>query len=282
MNRAPITPAQYAFADDFIQTFKAAINYVHQAELEPELDDFKDYQLSWCVALGVLAVDTFGSIIELFKADRVRTAWMMTRILIDCHVRLRYYILQTQDAKAKFDRTNRKHPKNYLKKSHAYVDWNNAQSKQYKIMQQRPLDLSDMPPKERAALEKALSKQYDAYQRNIKHMVEVVAADEEEGDWFYTSHLLMSGYMHGDQIALNDLIATSDNKVSAIHWETANLTAVHSLAEAVLHMLRIMESFKLVTGWVYGLEWAWRTCSPMFVQSFEAYRRQQRAVWDTP
>lgn len=281
MNRAPITDEQYAFVDEFVETLKRATELVRNAEADANIDDFMDYQLAWCVALGVLAVDTFASMVALFKSDKVRSAWMMTRILIDCHVRLRYYIVQAQSVKQQFEKTNRKHPKNYLRKCHAYVDWNNALSKQYKIMQQRPLDLRDMPPKEREVLEKALSREHEAYQRNIKHMVEVVAEDEEESDWFYTSHLLMSGYMHGDQIVLNDLVGTSGNKISRIHWETVNLTAVHALAEAVLHMLGILESFKLVNGWAYGLQWAWGKSAPVFSQSFEAYRKQQRATWET-
>jgi hypothetical protein len=124
--------------------FKRSINHVIS---NLPTDDFDDYLSNWAVSLGVLAHDVLRSCIALLKLTHVRAAYMLQRPLLDYHLRLRYYIIQSKGPRKKWLNKGRRNIKNYLAQCHAYQDWKNAEDKIYDIIKKQGDGYPLTPPK---------------------------------------------------------------------------------------------------------------------------------------
>jgi len=217
---ADVNKEQVEFAYSLLKALHDTID--ENSGVKPQ-DDFETYLVAWAIVLGVLAVDSFRAILTLLRDNQVRASYMLSRTLIDYHVRLRYYV---KDARPIMDEwrkaKNAKILNNQIARIAAYQDFNNALTKTLAIFKQgRPLDLSKERPENRDAFEKAMEEAEMTYSRNVKYMCEQTAENKEIEGWMYTTHLLQSGYMHGDQTTRIEILEENpDGSGQIIHWDS--------------------------------------------------------------
>jgi hypothetical protein len=65
---------------------------------EPAPDAAHAALARWAAHLGGLAADVFEALVVLLDAGKTRAAYVLSRALIDQHVRLRYYVVQAREA----------------------------------------------------------------------------------------------------------------------------------------------------------------------------------------
>jgi len=246
----PITDDEFAFMDDFAENFKGAIEHV--ISNRPK-DDFDDYLSSWAVNLGVLAHDILCSCIALLKLNRVRAAYMLQRPLLDYHLRLRYYVIQSTESRNKWLAKGRRSSKNYLAQCHAYQDWRNAEDKIYDIIRKQGAKaLENIPEHERRKTQAKLRKNRKVLTRRISHMCEVTS-NETLGS-LYLENQILSAHLHGDQVTIIDTIREGDiaKGTLSVFWQSERFKPYIILANAFAYCHEIMVSIEMIRGWCYA------------------------------
>ncbi|MFY9665819.1 MAG: hypothetical protein WAK19_15355 [Candidatus Cybelea sp.] len=246
----PITDDEFAFMEDFAERFKRSIEHV--ISNLPE-DDFDDYLSSWAVNLGVLAYDVLSSCITLLKLNHIRAAYMLQRPLLDYHLRLRYYIIQSKEPRQKWITKGKRNTKNYLAQCHAYKDWKNAEDKIYDIMKKQGASaLARIPENERRKTQAKLQKNRKVLARRISHMCEVTA-NETLGS-LYLENQILSAHLHGDQVTIIDTIRGGDiaKGTLSVFWHSEGFKPYIILANLFAYGYEIMVSIEMIRGWCYA------------------------------
>lgn len=252
-----ITEKQFKFAAEFLDVFKSSIENL--AANKPE-DTFDEYLSIWAVNLGVLAHDVFRSVTLLLKQGEVRTAYMLSRPLLDYHIRLRYYVIQSREPKEKWIANNRRSIKNYLKRTDAYKDWNNAREKIFSILAKRSQqEWGDIASDDRARIEATLKAEKEVFSRRIDYMLEI-AQPEKRGD-YYSHHQLQSAFLHGDQVtAVNTMEkqTVDGEETLELHWNDKKFSPRITLGDSYLWCYEILASIEMFRGWAYGKDYSFR------------------------
>jgi hypothetical protein len=208
--------------------------------LEDEVtDESQRVLVRWSAYLGVLALDVFDAIVVLLREDKLRAAYMMARTLIDLHVRLRYYIVQsrtvggaTADMHAARDWSVTGRDLTGEIDPYEPDEWDDA-------AQQRIVDVlgADEMPRKRAFLEMC---------EFLEHQEE----KENEYRWARAAWLMEGALVRGDRALAGDVVGTGA-KVT-VHRTSPTATARSIFFEAVWYVLDIMDSFGMVRGWAFG------------------------------
>jgi hypothetical protein len=247
---APISDDEFNFMEQYSQRFKRSIEHVISS---PPADDFDDYLSSWAVNLGVLAHDVLCSTISLLKLNHVRAAYMLQRPLLDYHLRLRYYIIQSKRPREKWITKGRRSTKNYLSQCHAYKDWRNAEDKIYDIIKkQGSKALEAMPEGERRKTQAKLRKERKVLTRRISHMCDVTS-NETLGS-LYLENQILSAHLHGDQVTIIDTIRSGDiaKGTLSVCWQSERFKPYIILANAFAYCHEFMASIEMIRGWCYA------------------------------
>ena len=260
---------QFEFATWYEAIFKEALEHVVGAK---NADLFEEYLSARAVGLGVVALDNLSGIIVLLKANKLRSAYMLSRSLIDYHIRLRYYVLQSLEPKNRWQQSNSRSIYNFLKQCKAYIDWQNAQEKTFSILKDRPLDLEHLQSRGRDKFLAQLERDHEVHSREFHHMLEVAEPEDEMRRFLRSTWLFQSGYMHGDQIMLAEVLEKADNEI-VVHWDSKGVSPIHTLGEAIFYCQQILESVKLIKCWAFGLQVAWERSADVFIEPLERARR---------
>jgi hypothetical protein len=244
-----ITPEMLRFADEFSRDFW---NNVELLMKDGPSNELEVYLRGWCVVLATLALDDFNSMVVLLKSNCLRAAFMLGRPIIDYHVRLRYYILQAQPSIAKFG-AGKSSLKNLKKKMHAARDWENSEKKLQVELNTYKYDV--LPDDVKAQIQAELEKSSETHSQNFRYMIGIVYPDKKSVDFrhTYSSWLMQSMFLHGDQAVISDVIRENDANVKEVFVQSPAVIPRTVLGEAALHMLHILDSFAMVRGWSYGL-----------------------------
>ena len=202
--------------------------------------------------LGVLAHNVLRSSITLLKLNHVRAAYMLQRPLLDYHLRLRYYIIQSKGPRKKWLTKGRRNIKNYLAQCHAYQDWKNAEDKIYDIMKQGVKALEKIPEDERRKTQAKLRKDRKILTRRISHMCDVTS-NETLGS-LYLENQILSAHLHGDQVTIIDTIREGDiaKGTLSVFWHSERFKPYIILANAFAYCHEIMGSIEMIRGWCYA------------------------------
>lgn len=268
--RGPVTQAQLDFADWFSVQFKAAIEHLIAGDAK---DEFEEYLVIWAVNLGVLALDVFEAVVLLLKANKERSAYIVSRALLDYHIRLRYYVIEAEAVRSEFLATNRKHPKNYLQKMQAYQDYTNTEDKLFAIIKGRDRhEWGDISEKEQQRILRKMEKVGNIHSRRVHEMLKT-AEPKSVGD-YYSHHQFQSGYLHGDQITFVDTIksGTVAEKNIEVNWESQRLSGHITLGDSFLWCYEMLTSIEMFRGWAYAKDAAFQ----------KAYFAFQRDIFDGP
>jgi len=255
-----ITDEMYGHAAEFADDFR--VNFaILQSDAAETDDEFLGCLENWCVVLGVLAVDTFESVVELLHANKLRAAAMLTRALIDYSVRLRYYILQAEKYRAVLKRRPTIPHEHIGRKIEAWRDWNNADAKMKGILEHYPRYA--IPAEVAAQLQQEQQVREIRHQQDfwkmLKYAAPSLAVSLTAEDYLGLTRavwLTSSAYLHGDQAVITDVVRYPD---PTIHLLSPAVLPRTALAQAVTQMQEIMTSFGLVRGWNYGgQQWRWK------------------------
>lgn len=251
IDRAPITEDQFAFMEEFTASFQRAIEHVLW---NPPKDQFDDMLSDWAIHLGILAHDVLGSLIALLRLGRVRSAYMLQRPLLDYHLRLRYYVKQSEEPKKKWIAKGRRSLKNYLQQCHAYKDWRNAEDKVYDVIAKRGPSirgLDELPDDLKQSVTKKLTKKKEILTRRTWEMCK--AAEDPTYGSFYLENQVLSAHLHGDQMAIIDTMRRDGPSGDLrLRWETESLKAYPILGNAYIYCYEFLCSIEMFRGWSYA------------------------------
>lgn len=248
--RGQVAQAQLEFADWFAGVFKSAIEHVISGDAK---DEFGEYLVVWAVNLGVLALDVFESVVLLLKANKGRSAYMVSRALLDYHIRLRYYVVEGLKVREKWIAKKRKHIKNYLQQMQAYQDYHNTEDKLFAIIKGRNTQTwGDISEDDKERIIEKLKAENKIHSRRVYEMLKT-AAPKSVGD-YYAHHQFQSGYLHGDQITLVDTIKSGtvvDHNLQ-VNWDSQRLSTHITLGDSYLWCYEMLKSVEMFQGWAYG------------------------------
>jgi hypothetical protein len=230
-------------------------------------DNLNAYLYLWAIYLGVMALESFEGMMALLRAGKPRAANMLSRTLIDYNVRLRYYVIQalaSLDA-SQLDLTLQR--EEVLKRFHAARDWENAGPKLASILTRYAPE--DWPDENRDALLMSQAEQARTYQQRFSDMRAFLFKNEADVrellPWLREDvekrcknaevvWLVQSAFIHGDQAASTDVVATKEGKNSFdVHRSQSYDSRKVIFFTAANHVLDIMDSFGLIRGWALSV-----------------------------
>lgn len=247
--RQILTDTHLEFADWFLDKFRNAIDH---ASDYPRQDPFYNCLGNWAVTLGVLATDVFSAIVELLKRGGGRPPYMLSRALLDYNVRLRYYINQSEVAKQHWKTSEHRSLKNSLQKMHAYQDWENASDKIWSQLKQRTApNFGNIPENLRSEIIERLKGSYRVTSRRVHYMLCKTKFNQSQD--YYVEHQFRSGFLHGDQIAIFDIIDSNAPTFGIqLNWESGKLNDCITLGNSFLWCWEMLESIERIDGWCYA------------------------------
>lgn len=194
---------------------------------------------------------------------------MLSRALLDYHIRLRYYIVEGFALRDEWIAKRHKRIKNYLQRMQAYQDYHNTEDKLFAIVKGRNTHVwGDISESDKRRIVEKLQKEYTVYSRRVDEMLKK-AEPKSVGD-YYAHHKFQSGYLHGDQITFIDTIksGTVAERNMELNWESQRLSGRITLGDAYLWCHEMLHSFEMIQGWAYGKEAA-------FKRAFYAFRHDK-------
>jgi hypothetical protein len=264
--KSHVTESMYECADEFVRDFQENFGVlgtgIQSLKTDPPKPtaEFTQALLYWCIVLGVLALDSFKSLIVLLKANRLRAAVMLSRSLIDYSVRLRYYVEQAKTPVAGLARNPKIDPKYIRDQVHAYRDWFNADTKLVGILGLYPAEV--IPDEARSTILEELARENQRYDQRFNDMLKVAAPSNRRSEQVYHDATLATWLMasapllHGDQAVITDVIRRRGETTEA-EIDSPSALPRTLLMEAVSHMEDLLQSFAMVHGWNIG-EYKWR------------------------
>jgi hypothetical protein len=193
-------------------------------------DDIERHLAAWAIVLGVFALETFEAILLLLRAGKLRAAFMLCRALTEYHVRLRYYIIQAKPIAESNSREAIPY-KHLLLQVHAIRDYKNADAKIAKVLHE--YRLAYVSEAERIEILRQIEKNETLHEQHFREMCEVVAS-EDAAVWEigYAQFKLQSAFMHGDQMAITDVMGVEDRTPPVAHLRSPAISPLTVLAEA--------------------------------------------------
>jgi hypothetical protein len=200
-------------------------------------DDTQRALVRWSAYLGVLALDVFDAIVVLLREQKLRAAYMLARSLIDYHVRLRYYIVQSRAAGGG--------------EIHALRDW--TASERGLAGEIDPYEPDEWADDAQERIVTVLGAEETPRKRAFLEMCEYLEKQEDKENeyrWARAAWLMEGALVRGDRALAGDVVG--DGIDVSVHRSSPTATARSIFFESVWYVLDIMDSFGMVRGWAFG------------------------------
>lgn len=273
-----VSDEQWLLVDEVKQDLRTYVDMILTCEKTKIFeDDFTNYLALWCALLGILSWESYDSIILLLKAQKPRSAYMLSRTLFDYCVRLTYYHEQAKPIMLEWRSNPKKNLRNGLRKIHACQDWFNVDAKMANYLNLKESDLSHLTSKEMREIGKKLEKAHEEIiVRQFPYMLKIAFPDHAHPDHeklrniLYAEWLNRSAYLHGDPLARIDFLKEHfENKNYSYEslFDESGISSVSLLTISTHLVLGMMRKFSEITDRSYAFPIHMRRMSTVFPQN---------------
>jgi hypothetical protein len=251
MSKRPrqLSDAQWAYIWEFADTFDKFISLAVERSVPG--DEFDQYLYLWGFSLAALAHNVYTGSMELIKSDNLRSAFILSRSLLEYDTRLEYYVQQAKPIVEAYRANPTKNIKNVLKQLKAVRDLQNAWPKLMEPLKIRPLDLDDLTEKERQDLIARLQRVDRTFNQSMEYMLKTITSDAEQFGMIYSTYLVKSSYSHGDQAIIPDVLQIKPESFD-ITTKSEKMSPFHVASETIAPTLKLWLTLENLLGCDYG------------------------------
>jgi hypothetical protein len=263
----PITAAEWAYIEEIARDLRTCIEITNRRENAGVFTDpFTGWLAVWSVLLGVLAWETVTSVIVLLRADKVRSAFALSRSLYENVMRMCYYRLQAGPIADSWrcDPADRK-IEDELARMDACKDWWSISTRMAKHLQYLDPDLSEMSVDERRMFEQALAG--EASPRNYRRIIKDVPGDKKAQGRSIIQWAHRSAFLHGDPLTRLDVMHERQ-EANEFHYDErfddSKIPPRYILAQCAIHALSLLHEVHTITGFGYSYYYHARRLKTVF------------------
>jgi hypothetical protein len=210
----------------------------------------------WAIALGVLGIEVYLGVLFELQAGRIRSAFILSRSLLDYAIRLHFYITQARVVESEYEAAGspRNRYRRYLNRIKAYADAHTGVERWLDVTGFSEEDLDQrFSPEQRREVIRRLKRLDVAKKRSFWEMLDEVS----EGDRAFraaniSEHQLRSMFAHGDQAVIADALTIGPDTMD-VHWVSTKVPSYVILRDAIAWTLVLMRGIGIVSNHWYGV-----------------------------